>query len=183
MKTIAIIVAVLGIMYVGYYFISPLFITITVDEGDPRLDAAETIPQVANKPVSTVSATPAVDTSRKPIPTTIPEPTVPAVAKPSIRAAVVGTPGHSAQGTAELITVPSGTVVRYENFQTTNGPDLFVYLATDLRATEFVNLGELKATEGNVNYPVPDTVDVSKYPYVLVWCKQFSVLFNSAKIQ
>ncbi len=98
------------------------------------------------------------------------------------KAEVVGTLGHPATGTVSVIDTVEGKVLRYENFKTINGPDLFVYLSSDEKATEFVNLGELKATEGNVNYNIPDSADLSKYPFVLVWCKQFGVLFNSANI-
>ncbi len=73
--------------------------------------------------------------------------------------------------------------LRYENFKTINGPDLFVYLSGDLEAKTYVNLGELRATEGNVNYEIPKDIDLDVYPYALVWCQQFSVLFNSAKIR
>ena len=95
---------------------------------------------------------------------------------------IVDTPTHPASGAVKIIATSQGQYVRYENFKTINGPDLFVYLANDLDAKDFVNLGELKATEGNVNYKVPDGFDVTKYKYVMVWCKQFGVLFNYADI-
>lgn len=57
-----------------------------------------------------------------------------------------------------------------------------MYLAKDKDAKEFVNLGQVKATEGNINYEIPAGTDVSQYPYVLTWCKQFSVLFNYADL-
>ncbi len=98
------------------------------------------------------------------------------------RAPIVGTTGHSATGTVSVLKTNEGTVLRYENFKTINGPDLFVYLSTDLEATEFVSLGALKATEGNINYEVPADIDIEKYRYALVWCKQFGVLFNSADL-
>ncbi len=95
---------------------------------------------------------------------------------------VVSTPGHEAKGEVKLLPTESGLVVRYENFETINGPDLFVYLSSDLSATSFINLGELKGTSGNQNYTVPSEVDLRQYPYVLIWCKQFGVLFNYADI-
>jgi len=97
-------------------------------------------------------------------------------------AEVVGTTGHPASGTARVIRDGENTYLRYENFKTINGPDLFVYLATDKDATEFINLGALKATEGNVNYEIPAGTDLSKYKYALIWCRAFGVLFNSAKL-
>jgi hypothetical protein len=95
---------------------------------------------------------------------------------------VIGTTGHPASGTARLVSNNGKNYVRYENYKTINGPDLHVYLAKGLDAKEFVSLGEIKATEGNFNYEIPPGINVKEYPYVLTWCKQFGVLFNSAKI-
>ena len=95
----------------------------------------------------------------------------------------VGDGIHDAQGDAYTIPLEDGsTVLRLENFQSTNGPDLFVYLSTDENASEFINLGELKANKGNQNYEIPDDTDLSKYNKVLIWCKSFSVLFGSAEL-
>jgi len=90
---------------------------------------------------------------------------------------------HDAQGDAYTIPLEDGSnVLRLENFQSTNGPDLFVYLATDENASEFINLGALKASKGNQNYEIPDNTDLEKYNKVLIWCKSFSVLFGSAEL-
>ncbi|MGI0037803.1 MAG: DM13 domain-containing protein [Nitrososphaera sp.] len=94
----------------------------------------------------------------------------------------VGDGIHDAQGTARVIPIESGNVLRLEEFRSTNGPDLYVYLSTDKGATEFVNLGRLKANIGNQNYDIPDGTDLSKYDTVLIWCQQFSVLFGSADL-
>jgi hypothetical protein len=37
----------------------------------------------------------------------------------------------------------------------------------------------LKANNGNQNYNILDGTDLSKYTMVLIWCKDFSVLFGS----
>lgn len=95
---------------------------------------------------------------------------------------IMGTTGHPASGSVRLIEGEEKAYVRYENLKTINGPDLYVYLANDLDAKDFVSLGKLKATEGNVNYEVPQGVDVHAYRYVMTWCKQFGVLFNYADI-
>ena len=97
-------------------------------------------------------------------------------------AQVTGTAGHPASGTVRLVEADGKRYVRYENFKTINGPDIYVYLSKDIGAKEFVSLGKVKATEGNINYEIPADVDVSKYPYVLTWCKTFGVLFNSADL-
>jgi len=99
-----------------------------------------------------------------------------------VAASVVGTTAHPASGTARIVAADGKKYVRYENFKTLNGPDIYVYLAKDLDAKEFVNLGRVKATEGNINYEIPAGVNVAEYPYVLTWCKAFGVLFNYADL-
>ena len=95
----------------------------------------------------------------------------------------VGDGIHDAQGDTYTIPLEDGSnVLRLENFQSTNGPDLYVYLSTDDNASEFVNLGELKANKGNQNYEIPDNTDLDKYNKVLIWCKAFGVLFGSAEL-
>ena len=95
---------------------------------------------------------------------------------------VMGTTGHPASGTARIVQTNGKAYVRYENFKTINGPDIYVYLSKDLAAKEFISLGKVRATEGNINYEIPKDVNIADYPYVLTWCKQFGVLFNSAKL-
>ncbi|MGI9566126.1 MAG: DM13 domain-containing protein [Nitrosopumilus sp.] len=95
----------------------------------------------------------------------------------------VGDGIHDAQGMAKIIQVEDGTeYLRLENFKSTNGPDLYVYLATDENASEYVDLGRLKGNVGNQNYEIPQGTDLSKYDKVLIWCKSFSVLFGSAEL-
>jgi uncharacterized protein (UPF0333 family) len=95
---------------------------------------------------------------------------------------IIGTSGHPASGSLRIVSDGTDTYIRYENFKTINGPDIYVYLANDLEAKDFVSLGRVKATEGNVNYKIPDDIRVSEYKYVMVWCKAFGVLFNYADI-
>jgi hypothetical protein len=91
---------------------------------------------------------------------------------------------HNAEGMAREISLENGKqFIRFENFKVTNGPDLFVYLATDKSASDFVDIGRLKANNGNQNYEVPEGTDLTKYDAVLIWCKAFSVLFGSADLK
>ncbi len=95
----------------------------------------------------------------------------------------VGDGIHNAEGNAYALPLEGGgNVLRLESLRATNGPDLFVYLATDKGASEFVNLGALKANIGNQNYDIPEGTDLEKYNNVLIWCKAFSVLFGSAEL-
>ncbi len=90
---------------------------------------------------------------------------------------------HEAEGDVLTLKLEDGSqYVRFENFKSTNGPDLYVYLATDDQASDFVSLGLLKGNVGNQNYEIPEGVDLSKYNKVLIWCKMFGVLFGSAQL-
>ncbi|MEK7564414.1 MAG: DM13 domain-containing protein [Patescibacteria group bacterium] len=97
-------------------------------------------------------------------------------------AQIVGTGGHEASGSIRIVSDGTDTYVRYENFKTINGPDIYVYLSKDLDAKEYISLGKVKATEGNINYKIPTSANIKDYKYVMVWCKAFGVLFNYADI-
>ncbi len=92
---------------------------------------------------------------------------------------------HNAEGTAKVVPLQqvNSNILRLENLKITNGPDLYVYLSTDKSASDIVNLGKLKANNGNQNYNIPTGTDLSKYDTVLIWCKAFSVLFGSAEFK
>ena len=96
----------------------------------------------------------------------------------------VGDGIHDAQGIAKVIPIEGGgKVLRLEDLVVTNGPNLYVYLSTDKSASDFMDLGRLKANIGNQNYPIPTGSDMSKYDTVLIWCRAFSVLFGSADLK
>lgn len=95
----------------------------------------------------------------------------------------VGDGIHNAEGTAKVIPLEDGTnILRLEDLRVTNGPDLYVYLSPDKAASDIVNVGKLKANNGNQNYDIPEGTDLSKYNTVLIWCRPFSVLFGSAEL-
>jgi hypothetical protein len=90
---------------------------------------------------------------------------------------------HNAEGQAKVIKLSDdgSNFLRLEDFRSTNGPDLYVYLSMDKSNSDFVNLGRLKGNVGNQNYEIPEVTDLSKYDTVLIWCQAFSVLFGSAE--
>ena len=70
-----------------------------------------------------------------------------------------------------------------EAFETTNGPDLYVWLVKDGDVDNgYVDLGRLKGNIGSQNYVIPEGTDLSEYDTVFIWCKAFSVLFGSAEL-
>jgi hypothetical protein len=98
---------------------------------------------------------------------------------------------HDTKGQATVYRLPNGKrVVRFTGFETSNGPDVQIYLvaATDasdnatVTSAGFVNLGAMKGNRGDQNYDVPDDVDLSKYRAVTVWCRRFGVNFATAPL-
>jgi electron transfer DM13 len=90
---------------------------------------------------------------------------------------------HNAEGQVKVIKLSDGSnFLRLEDFRSTNGPDLYVYLSPDKSNSDFVNLGKLKGNVGDQNYKIPEGTDLSKYDTVLIWCQAFSVLFGSAEL-
>ena len=90
---------------------------------------------------------------------------------------------HNVKGAAALVQVGGQKILRFENFETINGPDLYVYLSSGLNSKDIVDLGRIRGTKGFINYNVPASVDTNKYRYVLVWCKPFGVLFSYAELR
>ena len=95
---------------------------------------------------------------------------------------VTGTTGHPASGTVRIVSAEGKKYIRYENYKTINGPDIYVYLSKDKEAKEYIEIAKVKATEGNINYEIPQGINIEEYRYALTWCKQFGVLFNYARI-
>ena len=89
---------------------------------------------------------------------------------------------HQVEGSASVVPTEGKKYLRLENFKSTNGPDLRVYLSRDIEASDYISLGELKGNIGNQNYEIPSNVDLQKYKYALIWCEQFSVLFGHAQL-
>lgn len=90
---------------------------------------------------------------------------------------------HDVKGKAILIDADGKKILRFENLETIDGPNLHVFLAADLGNADSIDLGKRKATEGNVNYELPDGIDTNKYNKVLYWCVPFHVLFSYAELK
>lgn len=99
---------------------------------------------------------------------------------------------HASSGIALVLELPDGSrFLHLEDLDTSNGPDLRVYLS-DAPASddwyvyddgEFLDLGGLKGNMGSSNYEVPDEVDLSRFESAVVWCRRFSVGFAVAPLQ
>jgi hypothetical protein len=91
--------------------------------------------------------------------------------------------GHTASGVASIYRSGGVNVVVLDPYESQNGPDLKVYLSKDENASQYVNLGQLKSTMGRQAYSIPATVNIDEYPFVLVWCEKFTVLFAQAELE
>lgn len=88
---------------------------------------------------------------------------------------------HEVSGCVNLYRSGNQIVVFLENFSTEKGPNLRVYLSTSIDITEIKDLGAIKSNTGSFYYST-DSLDTKKYPYVLIWCKDYSVLFGNSKL-
>ncbi|MDX1520368.1 MAG: DM13 domain-containing protein [Anaerolineae bacterium] len=95
---------------------------------------------------------------------------------------------HQGSGQATIFQQGDMSVLRFEDFMVTNGPDLHVLLATNPSPTgradlgDYIDLGSLKGNLGNQNYEIPSDVDLSQYNSVVIYCMPFHVLFSAATI-
>ncbi|MCP4139662.1 MAG: DM13 domain-containing protein [Chloroflexi bacterium] len=93
---------------------------------------------------------------------------------------------HRGSGTASIFQQGNQQVLRFENFNVTNGPDLHVLLVENIAGSNhdeignFVDLGKLKGNMGNQNYEIATDVDISQYEGVIIYCMPFHVVFSRA---
>ena len=98
---------------------------------------------------------------------------------------------HETKGVATIYQLADGKkTLRLAGFQTSNGPDVQVYLVAANDASDndtitragFLPLGMLKGNIGDQNYDLPATIDLSKYHSVTIWCRRFGVNFGTAPL-
>jgi hypothetical protein len=206
---IGITTAIVIIIGVGtYYFASPLFISTEVNEPLPtsavesevyqkfitmseeeKLDTAKQMSPEEREEIMTTASkiNNSVNESMDQIPQQQQQTQNTITTASTLRTGSfvgVGDGIHNAEGEAKVIPFQNenSNILRLENLRVTNGPDLYVYLATDKTASDFVNVGKLKANNGNQNYDIPAGTDLTNYDTVLIWCRPFSVLFGSAEL-
>lgn len=207
---------VIGAIVVGYLAIAvfgvhTLFIDDRVDEAGPVFASGASLddgtPGTADSadkpdatdgddPVATVPPAEATDSGAAPEPVDADpatETTTTTTAAPDIITLVAGTfidRDHPSSGVASVLTDGSEQrFLRFEDFETDNGPDLNVYLSTGSADgpngefdDDFIDLGDLKGNIGNQNYEIPPDVDLDRYTSVVIWCVRFGVAFGAADL-
>ena len=100
---------------------------------------------------------------------------------------------HPTSGRASIYQTADGKRdLRLTDFMTSNGPDVHVVLAQSADESlkqDFVKgkltsveLGLLKANQGDQNYDLPDSADLSQYDAVVIYCERFHAVFGVAKL-
>lgn len=198
---IGIIIAAIAIP-LGIYTISPLFINTEINEPLPSLanekssiDFAKFMTMTENEKLDAAKNMTVEEkdmimrTAAEQNTTTIHEPMAMNIDQSTPKTGLIGNfigvgDGiHNAEGQAKILTLSTGSpILRLEDFKSTNGPDVHLYLSSNKKANDFIDLGRLKANIGNQNYQIPLETDLNKYKYVLIWCQPFSVLFGSAQL-
>lgn len=92
-------------------------------------------------------------------------------------------PYGTVTGTAKIYKTGNTYELALENFSSSNGPDLKVYLSKEKQPVNFINLGSLKSTAGNQLYAIPASVNVKDFEYALIHCQQYNHLFGFAQLR
>lgn len=157
MKKYLLALAAILVLVVGYWLVSPLFITREVNE-----PLSDIVPMVPAEDGSMVTS------EQQELKTGF----------------FKGISYHNAEGQARLIKTGGKYFVRFEDdFNVTNGPDLFVHLGKDGKYSNEARLGALKGNMGAQNYEIPAEINPVEYNEVWVWCRAFSVPFAKAELK
>lgn len=96
--------------------------------------------------------------------------------------AFMGSGRYNASGTVKLYEKDNKSTLVFEGFKIDNGPDLRIYLAEDKSARGFIELSG-KVRSGGFFLELPTNTNLNKQKQVLIWCKQFAVLFGNAELK
>jgi len=184
-----VLILVLIALPIGYYLISPLLIDRAVSEAFPVPSGTGNI---MDDPEISKEATQQMEIALISPPLEIEEPSPDDVE--SLQILLQGSfydLAHHGSGRATIYRLADGSrVLRFEDFEVLNGPDLHVYLATQDRVANTVgvelsgaiDLGKLKGNLGDQNYPLPADLDLEAFQSVVIWCQPFRVPFNAASL-
>jgi len=162
---------------VGWYLLSPLFIDRVVEE---------------ELPIVAAEATAAMEEAMTEPDTTVEEPMPAEMAEMRILAqGEFYDLAHEGRGRATVYELADGSrVLRFEEFEVLNGPDLRVWLVpvdpvpdtVGVEIPGYFNLGPLKGNIGDQNYDLPADLDLSDFKSVVIWCQPFRIPFNAAPL-
>ncbi|WP_209548055.1 MULTISPECIES: DM13 domain-containing protein [Exiguobacterium] len=164
-------IVVVGVLALSWWLVSPLFLHQAVDEKLPP----------ASSTVEQEDETTASETDQS-------EPTTPAPEEAQADFSgtfVDGEKNYQTSGKIKTVTADDDVLyLRFEDFQTMNGPDLFVYLVEPGKETaDGIRLGALKGNQGDQNYVLPKEVDLTQHSRVVIWCRAFDADFGTGELK
>jgi len=211
-KKILIIFAIVVVVAAGWYLLSPLFITDTVDEEFPLADMTDAERELVADAVKDLDVNlPSLEEMKRmtkeeidnleaemvkqseQLPDKVMNEQIDIENEPVLLSSGEFRDAdgfHKGSGTVGVYELEDGTrIVRFEDFKVTNGPDLRVILTKHSNPKVrsdveegYIELGKLKGNAGNQNYEISDDVDLSNYASVIIYCKPFHVVFSTATL-
>ena len=179
----------LVVLGVGFYLVRPLFTDTVVDEAFP-MSAGAVVPDGMTREDVEAEMAAAADSAPTEMAEELPgQGTGGAEPVAVVAGMFVGADDfHQASGSATIYALDDGSnVLRFEDFEVTNGPDLRVYLSPldadgvpQIDAADSIELGSLSGNIGNQNYDIPAGYDVTQPLGVVIWCQPFRVTFATA---
>ena len=201
-------VFMIGLFFFGLWALTPYLYNRRIDEAFPaaapvaqpqpttmaKAEAPAAAPVAQPQPTAMAKAeAPAAAPAAQPQPTVMAKAEAPAGPVALLKGGFVAgsTPGDRATGTATVFRIDnSQNLLRLEDFDATNGPDLFVVLSGSadpetegVKSGGFLQLAALKGNQGNQNYELPADIDLSQYKSVVIWCRTFNIVFGFATLQ
>lgn len=101
---------------------------------------------------------------------------------------------YETSGSVRVLQLPDGSrVLRLEGLETSDGPDLEVWLSDAAVVPgvdgwhlfddgEYFSLGKLKGNLGDQNYEIPADLDLERFSSMSIWCVRFAVSFGAAEL-
>ncbi len=183
-----VIAAAIPLLLLAGWLIRPLFVDTVVDESFP-LSADAVVPEGITQDEARVMMSTASKLENE-VSETMTEAMTAATALKT-GTFVDGDAFHKGSGTATIYQLEDGShVLRFEDFNVTNGPDLRVLVSPhpnpegrgDIADAGYIELDKLKGNVGNQNYFFPEGVDPAEYNSVIIYCKPFRVVFSVAAL-
>ncbi|NNU16117.1 DM13 domain-containing protein [Parvularcula sp. ZS-1/3] len=101
-----------------------------------------------------------------------------------------GREGKQGRGTARIILEGGKLFLEFEDFRTSRGPQLEVWIAagpvrsnSEAEAASYLELAPLQsARQKSQRYELPADFDLDDAKSIVIWCKPFRILFASAEL-
>jgi len=90
---------------------------------------------------------------------------------------------HATSGKVEVVKTDDGYVIKLgADFSFDGAPDPKVAFGADGKYDPATLIAPLKSNSGEQSYAVPESIDVSKYNEVYIWCEKFAVGLGVASL-